>query len=122
MWSRNGSEVLAHYDPDYKMTLKKPDLALLAARPKGFSPLRTGPGRRGIGLSARRTLPDRRHVIHCAAEARHHLKNLLDAQIEHAKADERAVLIAFGKHFVDNEPEPDPYFEFSPRRGCTTFT
>ncbi len=43
------------------------------------------------------------------------LKNLLDGQIERAKADGAAVLIAFGEHFIDNKP--DPYFEFSPGRG-----
>jgi uncharacterized protein YukJ len=43
------------------------------------------------------------------------LKNVLDAQIERAKADKQAVLIAFGEYFVDNEP--DPYFDFSPGRG-----
>jgi uncharacterized protein YukJ len=43
------------------------------------------------------------------------LRNLLDGQVERAKADHDAVVIAFGEFFRD--PGRDPTFGFSPELG-----
>jgi uncharacterized protein YukJ len=43
------------------------------------------------------------------------LRNLLDGQVERAKADRDAVVIAFGEFFRD--PGRDPTFGFSPELG-----
>jgi len=45
--SVDASEVLVHYDPAYALPTKR-DLAALAAGPRGFAPLLTGPA--GAGL------------------------------------------------------------------------
>jgi uncharacterized protein YukJ len=46
--SQDGSEVLVHYEADYKSPTTKLDLAALAAGAQGFSPIETGPS--GAGL------------------------------------------------------------------------
>jgi uncharacterized protein YukJ len=43
------------------------------------------------------------------------LSNLLDGQVERAKADRTAVVIAFGEFFQD--PGRDETFDFAPERG-----
>ena len=112
--SVDGSDVVAHYDPDFTKPTKR-DLASLAAGKKGLTALPTGPG--GAGLDYLRDdlfligamapiPPDGQGVT---------LRNLLDGQVERAKADRDAVVIAFGEFFRD--PARDPTFGFSPELG-----
>jgi uncharacterized protein YukJ len=112
--SVDGSDVVAHYDPDFTKPTKR-DLASLAAGKKGLMALPTGPG--GAGLDYLRDdlfpigamapiPPDGQGVT---------LRNLLDGQVERAKADRDAVVIAFGEFFRD--PGRDPTFGFSPELG-----
>jgi uncharacterized protein YukJ len=112
--SVDGSDVLAHYDPNFAKPTKR-DLANLAAGTKGFTGLQTGPG--GAGLDYLRDElfpidamapipPDGQGVT---------LSNLLDGQVERAKADKSAVVIAFGEFFQD--PGRDQTFGFAPERG-----
>ncbi|HYA80870.1 MAG TPA: DUF2278 family protein [Methylocystis sp.] len=114
--SEDGSEVLVHYAPDYKSPSAKLDLAALAAGALGFSPLNTGP--QGVGLDYLRdglfSLDDMQPIPPVGHGV--NLSNLLDGQIERAKADPDAVLIAFGEHFIDTKE--DPYFHFYPGRGA----
>ena len=112
--SVDGSEVLVHYDPAFSASTKL-DLSALAAGSKGFRPLATGPGGEGLdylrdGLfdpSAMEAIPDQGAGVS--------LQNLLDAQIERAKADQGAVAIVLGEFFQDGNA--DQTFGFSPERG-----
>ena len=112
--SVDGSDVVAHYDPKFTNPTKL-DLARLAAGPSGFTKLTTGPGGDGLdyirdnlfSLGAMAPIPpDGQGVT---------LSNLLDGQIERAKADEAAVVVAFGEFFEDRGS--DPTFGFSPELG-----
>jgi uncharacterized protein YukJ len=112
--SVDGSDVLAHYDPNFTNPTKR-DLASLAAGRKGFTALQTGPGGAGLDylrddlfpITAMTPIPpDGQGVT---------LRNLLDAQIKRAKADQSAVVIAFGEFFRD--PGHDSTFGFSPELG-----
>ena len=98
--SVDGSDVVAHYDPNFTKPTKL-DLALLSADTKGFTQLQTGPGGKGLDylrddlfpIDAMAPIPpDGQGVT---------LSNLLDGQIERAKADRAAVVIAFGQFFQD---------------------
>jgi uncharacterized protein YukJ len=112
--SVDGSEVVAHYDPNFTAPATL-DLAGLAAGPRRFTALETGPGGDGLDyirgdlfpLAAMTPIPpDGQGVT---------LSNLLDAQIERAKADKAAVIIAFGEFFQD--AGHDATFGFAPERG-----
>jgi uncharacterized protein YukJ len=112
--SVDGSDVVAHYDPNFTKPTKL-DLAGLSAGQKGFTPLPTGPGGKGLDylrddlfpIDAMAPIPpDGQGVT---------LRNLLDGQVERAKADRSAVVIAFGEFFQD--PGRDQAFEFAPERG-----
>jgi hypothetical protein len=48
------------------------------------------------------------------------LSNLLDGQVERAKTDRSAVVIAVGEFFQDRGR--DETFNFAPERGCTRST
>jgi uncharacterized protein YukJ len=112
--SVDGSDVLAHYDPNFTKPTKR-DLAGLAAGKKGFTTLPTGPGGAGLDylrddlfpISAMTPIPAEVQAIT--------LRNLLDAQIKRAKADQAAVVIAFGEFFRDHGR--DSTFGFSPELG-----
>ena len=113
--SVDGSDVIAHYDPNFTKPTKL-DLAGLAAGAKGFRGLPTGPGGKGLDylrddlfpISAMAPIPpDGQGVT---------LSNLLDGQVERAKADQSAVVIAFGEFFQD--PGRDQTFGFAPELGC----
>jgi uncharacterized protein YukJ len=112
--SVDGSDVLAHYEPNYK-DASGHDLAGLARRPQGFTKLATGPG--GAGLDYARdplfNLNDMHDIPADGAGVT--LLNLLDGQIERAKADDKAVALAFGEYFEDRTT--DKTFNFSPERG-----
>jgi uncharacterized protein YukJ len=115
--SVDGSDVLAHYDPGFTKPTKR-DLPGLAAGRKGFTPLQTGPS--GLGLDYLRDdlFPiDGMALIPTGVQAitAITLGNLLDAQIKRAKADQGAVVIAFGEFFRDSGR--DSTFGFSPELG-----
>jgi uncharacterized protein YukJ len=112
--SVDGSDVIAHYDPKFAKPTKL-DLAQLAAGAPGFTELAIGPAGEGLDylrddLFPLATMapipPDGQGVT---------LSNLLDGQIERAKADNAAVVIACGQFFQD--PGSDETFGFSPERG-----
>lgn len=112
--SVDGSDVIAHYDPKFTNPTKL-DLPQRAAGAAGFTELATGPGGDGLDylrddlfpLAAMAMIPpDGQGVT---------LSNLLDGQIERAKADRGAVAIACGQFFQD--PGSDETFGFSPERG-----
>jgi len=112
--SVDGSDVVANYDPNFTNPTKL-GLAGLAAGAKGFTALPTGPGGRGLDYLRDDLFPidvmapippDGQGVT---------LRNLLDGQVERAKADHSAVVIAFGEFFQDRGR--DATFGFAPERG-----
>ena len=118
--SQDSSEVLAYLDPAYVVPAgtagaKKLDLAALAAGAQSFQALKTGAEGTGLAyltdglfpLDQMKLIPDQGSGVT--------LKNLLDGQIERAKADADAIAIVFGEFFQD--PTPDKQFGFSPERG-----
>jgi uncharacterized protein YukJ len=112
--SVDGSDVLAYFDPNFTAATKL-SLPALAGAP-GFRPLATGPEGEGLDylrdglfpLASMQDLP--------AAGSGISLANLLDAQVERAKADAEAVVIAFGESFRDQGS--DHTFGFSPEQGA----
>jgi uncharacterized protein YukJ len=112
--SQDGSDVLAYFDPNFTAPTKL-DLPTLAAGDAGFTALKTGPGGQGLdylrdglfSLDKMQEIPPEGSGITLA--------NLLDGQIERAKADDDAVILALGEFFRDNKP--DPTFGFSPGQG-----
>jgi len=112
--SVDGSDVLAFFDPNFAKPTKR-DLASLAAQP-GLKLLKTGPGGEGLDylrdglfpLDQMKDVPPEGSGVSLA--------NLLDAQVERAKADGEAVVIAFGESFTDRGA--DQTFGFSPERGA----
>ena len=114
--SQDGSEVMAYFDPDYTSPdLHKLDPAALASGAAGFAPLTTGPNGTGLDYLRDKLFPLDKMSVIPPEGAGVTLKNLLDGQIERAKADTGAVAIAFGESFQD--PTPDQTFGFSPERG-----
>jgi uncharacterized protein YukJ len=116
--SVDGSDVLAFYDPAYQAP-DGLDLAELAAS-AGYRPIATGPGGEGHGSGGldylRQNLFARDRMSQIPPDgAGITLSNLLDGQVERAKADQQAVVIAFGESFQDQGA--DQYFGFSPERG-----
>lgn len=112
--SDDQSEVLAYFDPNFTLPTKL-NLPALAAGMPGFKALSTGPKGQGLDylrdnlfpLSDMTPIPDEGSGVTLA--------NLLDAQIQRAKADTGAVVIAFGDSFTDSTK--DPIFGFTPDRG-----
>jgi uncharacterized protein YukJ len=113
--SVDGSDVLAFYDPAYSNPTKL-DLAKLAGGAPGFTPLVTGPAGRGLDYLRDDLFPVGEMSSIPDDGAGLTLHNLLDAQIERAKADDEAVAIVFGEHFEDRGQ--DATFGFSPERGA----
>jgi uncharacterized protein YukJ len=111
--SVDGSDVVAYYDPTFTGAAKL-DLAALAAAP-GLKILETGPGGQGLDYLRDKLFPLNAMKDLPAEGSGVSLANMLDAQIERAKADAEAVVIAFGESFVDNGR--DHTFSFSPERG-----
>src|SRR5215831_12205790 len=112
--SVDGSDVLAHYDPDFSNPTKR-DLASLAAGNKGFTALQTGPQGAGLDYLRDDLFPIGAMTPIPAEVQAITLRNLLDAQIKRAKADQGAVVIAFGEFFRDRGR--DSTFGFSPEQG-----
>lgn len=114
--SSDGSEVLAYFDPRFDQS-KSLDLTPLLKGPRGFRALRTGPvDWQGLDYLRDKLFPLEAMEPIPAAGSSFSLSNLLDANIERAKADDSAVIIAFGEYFEDANQE-DQYFHFSPERG-----
>jgi uncharacterized protein YukJ len=100
--SVQGSEVVAFFDRNYSNETKL-GLTALAAGPHGFKALTKGAGGDGLDyvrdklfpLEAMQPIPPDGGGVTLAA--------LLDAQIERAKQDSLAVVIAVGDEFDDNQ-------------------
>jgi uncharacterized protein YukJ len=110
--SVDDSQVLAYLDT----TFTKRDLTALLNGEPGFQRLPTGPQAIGgldylrddlFPLDAMQPIPAEGSGVS--------LSNLLDANIERAKADDTAQVVAFGEFFQDGGE--DKYFKFSPERG-----
>ncbi|WP_084803068.1 DUF2278 family protein [Bradyrhizobium sp. NAS80.1] len=113
--SVDDSEVLAYFDArfDRSGTL---DLTSLLTGDPGFRALRTGPaGQGGLDYLRDNLFPIDQMQPIPAAGSGVTLKNLLDANIERAKADPTAMVVSFGEFFQD--AGPDQYFGFRPERG-----
>jgi uncharacterized protein YukJ len=112
--SVDGSDVLAFFDPNFTAPTKL-DLPARASGPAGFTALKTGPDGAGLdyvrdslfSLDQMAPIPDEGPGVSLA--------NLLDAQIERAKADNAAVILACGEFFRDQGN--DATFHFSPEMG-----
>ncbi len=112
--SDDESEVLAYFDANFTPPTKL-NLPELAAGPPGFQTLATGPQGQGLDYLRDNLFPLSAMAPIPAEGSGVTLANLLDAQIERAKADSDAVVIAFGDSFVDSTK--DPIFGFTPDRG-----
>ena len=105
---------MAFFDADFKPATKL-DLATLASGPLGFTPLRTGPGGQGLDYLRDNLFPIQNMVPIPPEGAGVTLANLLDAQIERAKADKQSVVVVCGEFFHDQGS--DHTFDFSPEQG-----
>ncbi|HEY4805920.1 MAG TPA: DUF2278 family protein [Paraburkholderia sp.] len=116
VFSQTGSDVMAYFDPAYvSPNPEKLDLARLASGAADFNELTTGPAGNGLDYLQDNLFPlDKMSLIPPEGNGVT-LKNLLDGQIERAKADSNAVVIAFGEFF--QQPTKDLTFDFSPERG-----
>jgi len=112
--SVDGSDVLALFDPAFKSPTKL-DLPARATGEAGFTALRTGPDGEGLDYLRDGLFSVARMALIPPEGAGVTLANLLDAQIERAKADDAAVVLACGEFFRD--PGSDATFGFSPERG-----
>jgi uncharacterized protein YukJ len=112
--SVDGSDVLALFDPDFKEATKL-NLPARAAGAQGFTSLRTGPGGEGLDYLRDNIFPVDKMASIPPEGAGITLANLLDGQIERAKADDDAVVLACGEFFRDQGS--DATFGFSPERG-----
>jgi len=112
--SANGSEVLAYYEPNYTNPTKL-NLSKLAGEPPGFQALETGIYGKGLDYLRDNLFPLDRMRPLPADGGGVSLRNILDAQIERAKADTGTVVIAFGQAFIDLGS--DSTFGFTPERG-----
>ncbi len=112
--SETGSDVVAFLTDNFASSTKR-DIPSLAAGPKGFHSLATGPN--GLGLDyLRDNLFDLSSMVQIPPDGPGAtLTPDFDARIEAAKADPDAVLVAFGDFFDD--PGADQTFNFSPERG-----
>jgi uncharacterized protein YukJ len=100
--SQTGSDVMAYFDPSYvSPDPRKLDLARLASGAAGFTSLTTGPEGSGLDYLRDKLFPLDKMSIIPPEGAGVTLRNLLDGQIERAKADSDAIVIAFGKFFQD---------------------
>jgi uncharacterized protein YukJ len=111
--SADGSNALAYFDPDFTQATKR-NLPALAGRP-GQTALSTGPGGEGLDYARDNLFPLDKMKPIPAEGSGVSLANLIDAQVKRAKADSKAVVIAFGEAFSDKGR--DNPFGFSPERG-----
>jgi uncharacterized protein YukJ len=114
--SDDGSIVVALWDPAFTAPTKL-NLPARAAGAPGFTPLATGPGGQGLdylrdnlfALSQMAPIPDEGAGVT--------LQNLLDGQIERAKADTGTIVMACGQFFSDGAGSQDATFGFTPALG-----
>jgi uncharacterized protein YukJ len=112
--SVDDSEVLAFFDSDFTAATKL-DLLARASASAGFTALLTSPGGQGLDYLRDNLFPIDKMAAIPPEGAGVTLANLLDAQIERAKADDQAVVLACGDFFQDQGS--DQTFGFSPERG-----
>jgi uncharacterized protein YukJ len=112
--SVDDSNVVALFVPDFKSPTKL-DLPTRARGAQGFTALRTGPGGEGLDYLRDGLFPIGSMAPIPPEGAGISLGNLLDGQIERAKADDEAVVLVCGEFFHD--PGRDKTFGFSPERG-----
>jgi uncharacterized protein YukJ len=115
--SQDGSEVLAYFDPNFIAPdgFKKVDIADLAGRQSGFTEVRVGDQGAGLDYVHDALFPLGKMTVVPPEGGGVTLKNLLDAQIERAKADNDAVAVVFGQYYQDQGA--DQRFGFAPERG-----
>jgi uncharacterized protein YukJ len=112
--SVDGSDVVALFDPNFNLPTKL-DLPTRAAGAGGFTEVQTGPNGNGLDYLRDNLFPIDKMASIPPEGAGVTLANLLDAQIERAKADDQAVVLACGEFFRDQGS--DNTFGFSPERG-----
>jgi uncharacterized protein YukJ len=112
--SVDDSEVLAYFDANFTAATKL-DLPTRANGPAGFTALRIGPDGQGLDYLRDNLFSIDKMAAIPPEGAGVTLANLLDAQIERAKADDQAVLLACGEFFEDQGK--DQTFGFSPELG-----
>jgi uncharacterized protein YukJ len=112
--SVDDSNVFAFLDPTFTNPTKL-DLPTRASGAPGFTPLKTGPNGEGLDYLRDNLFPLDRMAQIPPEGSGVTLKNLLDGQIERAKADDQAVALICGEFFQD--PGADKPFGFSPERG-----
>jgi len=112
--SVDGSDVVALFDPGFTAPTKL-DLPTRAAGTPGFTALRTGSDGEGLDYLRDHLFPIDKMAEIPPEGAGITLANLLDGQIERAKADSQAVILACGEFFQD--AGSDQSFGFSPERG-----
>jgi uncharacterized protein YukJ len=112
--SVDGSDVLAFFDPKFSAATKL-NLPSRAEGAAGFTALRTGPGGEGLDYLRDNLFPLDKMADIPAEGAGVTLANLLDAQIERAKADSDSVILVCGEFFQDRGS--DETFGFSPEKG-----
>ncbi len=111
--SVDGSEVLAYYDPKYQSpNVAKLDLDKLATGSSGFTKLTVDAGGNGLDYLQDRLFDLQKMGPLPPDGPGMTLSNLLDGQIERAKADTGTVVIAFGEFFHDNNPDPTFHFPY----------
>ena len=115
--SQDDSDVLAYFDPTFTAPsgFKKFDFAALARGSSGFTPLAVGADGKGLDYVKDQIFPLDKMTLIPPEGGGINLKNLLDAQIERAKADTDAIAIVFGQYYQD--AGADVSFGFSPERG-----
>ena len=110
------SLVFVHYDPVYKAPATL-DLAGLAGGEQGVKAIQTGQDGSGLDYVRDNLFPlDQMQQIPPDGSGVT-LQNLLDGQIERAKADTTAVVVAFGDYFADGDQSTDATFGFRPEIG-----
>jgi uncharacterized protein YukJ len=112
--SVDGSDVLAFFDPNFTSKTKL-DLPSRAQGAAGFTALPTGPGGQGLDYLRDNLFPLDKMTDIPGEGSGVTLANLLDAQIERAKADSDSVVLVCGEFFRDNGT--DRPFGFSPEQG-----
>ena len=112
--SVDDSQVLVHFDPDFKSPTRL-NLPEKAAGAAGFSPLATGPDGEGLDYLRDGLFTPASMQPIPASGSGVTLANLLDAQVERAKADDDAIILVCGAFFRDSRA--DPTFGFRPEQG-----
>ena len=112
--SVDGSDVLAYFDPKFTSPTKL-DLPSAPAGRLGSRPCARGPMARASTICATSCSRSSKMADIPGEGAGVTLANLLDAQIERAKADSDSVVLALGQFFQDRGS--DETFGFSPERG-----